>query len=1110
MLRTERCKVLRVELPARSKALAAICFCVVSFGLSTVGQSEKTQPDHQQVTPSSSNSTPTTAPFPSTGDPRVSELASRIATAATEEAADSVLMANRDVIGLGLGRALVSEIIQLRNSNASGEKVLAVASRSLRYSKLPEMRDERGFAHRGAGIAYLYLRRSQLAEKELLTALAIFRRGGDIARQQIVLTSLDLAALYSLRKEHEATIEHYRTARDLAASIGDIESEIRAYYGLSSVYFQKNDSLQGDAYLEKTISLADTIKDKTLKETILEQGASFFMSQGRISEAVAAYETAHRIAAESDSPKRVDYLFQSALAHIKLGDFSTAYSHLRKVQSESAESDDRRLYIYSLLNIAWIYKQTAQEGNAIKLYQRVAVLADSEISSRPDKRAYVSARIEALNRLAEIHAENGETQAALELYAQNLKLLQAVRGMPETEPRLHDADLAAEIGINISLGELQSSLGNNAEAMARFSAALELAEKNGYESGSIDALLGLARYAARLGDPQKASSYVNKAEVLVHRNRQLDQSLKLHTISAGVHRRLNRPAAADLAFQQAVRISESLRIGVLPPSQRASYFASLFSPFDDYIDFLMERHAKEPDAGFDRKAFNVSERRRARALLDSLREARTDIRHGVDPALLEQETRLRSQLNALAREHSTLDLRSPSFLDDDPLGNPVTRSKPDIAGVAAELARVETAIRQKSPRYAELMQPRTLRWEAVQTLLDEKTILLNYTLGEKRSFLWTITQDDVRSYILPPRTEIEVLVKAAYTGLSENPGERQPSTSSVEATDILSKILLEPAVEALGKKRTVVIVADGALHYLPFSSLTDPRTRTTTKQPILVSNEILFAPSASVVAVLRQEAERRPIPARTVAIFADPVFSAQDERLDGIIPAGTDVGTRTAQRLPARDLFISRFTVRADGTGAYRIPRLPFSRREADAIFSNTRPETSFRALDFDASREMMASTDLSRFGIVHFATHGLLDSEYPELSGVVLSLFNRRGEPVDGFVRLNEIYNMKLNADLVVLSACQTALGKDVRGEGLIGLTRGFMYAGSPRVLASLWKVDDVATAELMKSFYQKILKENMRPALALRAAKIEMMQQKRWSSPYFWAAFELQGEWQ
>jgi CHAT domain-containing protein len=145
----------------------------------------------------------------------------------------------------------------------------------------------------------------------------------------------------------------------------------------------------------------------------------------------------------------------------------------------------------------------------------------------------------------------------------------------------------------------------------------------------------------------------------------------------------------------------------------------------------------------------------------------------------------------------------------------------------------------------------------------------------------------------------------------------------------------------------------------------------------------------------------------------------------------------------------------------------------------------------------------------VHFATHGLLNSEHPELSGVVLSLVDEQGKSVDGFLRLHEIYNLNLPAEMVVLSACQTALGKEIKGEGLVGLVRGFMYAGSPRVVASLWKVDDVATAELMKHFYSGVLTEGMRPAAALRAAKVEMWKQKRWHAPYYWAAFELQGEW-
>jgi CHAT domain-containing protein len=188
---------------------------------------------------------------------------------------------------------------------------------------------------------------------------------------------------------------------------------------------------------------------------------------------------------------------------------------------------------------------------------------------------------------------------------------------------------------------------------------------------------------------------------------------------------------------------------------------------------------------------------------------------------------------------------------------------------------------------------------------------------------------------------------------------------------------------------------------------------------------------------------------------------------------------------------------------------LRFSRREAEAI-SSFAPEAMRRtALDFAASREAALAEPLDQYRILHFATHGLLNSTTPALSGLVLSLVDEGGQPRNGFLRLHEIYNLKLNADLVVLSACQTALGKKVQGEGLIGLTRGFQYAGAPRVVASLWRVDDQATAELMKRFYQGMLRGGLRPAAALRAAQISLARETRWKNPYYWAAFTLQGEW-
>ncbi|HEY6403520.1 MAG TPA: CHAT domain-containing protein, partial [Blastocatellia bacterium] len=258
---------------------------------------------------------------------------------------------------------------------------------------------------------------------------------------------------------------------------------------------------------------------------------------------------------------------------------------------------------------------------------------------------------------------------------------------------------------------------------------------------------------------------------------------------------------------------------------------------------------------------------------------------------------------------------------------------------------------------------------------------------------------------------------------------------------------------------------------------------------------------------------RKPAP-KSLAVLADPVFADDDTRVkrDGG-KAGAKEKTRSADsdETDIVSLQISRSGRETGVTGAEGgFGRLLSTRREAAAILALVPERERLQALDFEASRTTALRPELGEYRIVHFATHGLLNNIHPELSGIVLSLVDKEGKPQDGFLRLQDIYNLKLPAELVVLSACQTGLGKEIKGEGLIGLTRGFMYAGAPRVVASLWKVNDRATSELMKRFYQGMLgPERLRPADALRQAQLSLWKEKQWRDPYYWAAFVLQGEW-
>ena len=389
-----------------------------------------------------------------------------------------------------------------------------------------------------------------------------------------------------------------------------------------------------------------------------------------------------------------------------------------------------------------------------------------------------------------------------------------------------------------------------------------------------------------------------------------------------------------------------------------------------------------------------------------------------------------------------------------------------------------------------------------------------------------VTPAKLDVYELPKRDEIETAARQAYKLLTSRNDRKEGETGAQrkarlaaedeeyrKAATKLSQMVLGPIIGQVAGKR-LLIVADGALEYIPFSALPIPTSDSSKAQvPLVAEHEIVNLPSVSVLAMLRRQAgERTAQPTKEVAILADPVFDKSDPRV-GEAPGHPIGGNEISEARPSEPSeHLARSLRDVDNGTSWSgggLSRLAFSRREASAIMAIAKPGTSMEALDFDASRETALSVQLSQYRIVHFATHGLLDNEHPELSGLVLTLVDPEGKPRNGFIDLEDVYNLTLPSDLVVLSACETGLGKEISGEGLVGLTRGFMYAGASRVVASLWKVDDVATSELMAEFYKGILQSGLPPAAALRRAQMEIQKQKRWADPYYWAAFTLQGDW-
>jgi len=520
-------------------------------------------------------------------------------------------------------------------------------------------------------------------------------------------------------------------------------------------------------------------------------------------------------------------------------------------------------------------------------------------------------------------------------------------------------------------------------------------------------------------------------------------------------------------------------------------------------------------------AFEALERSRARTLVEMLIAAHIDFTNGIAPKLLQRKHALQQSLVALSDER--IRLSSPQQAAQ------TTVLEKRIEELLSQYQQAESEICRESPAYATLMQPSPLSAKEIQQWeLDRDTILLEYLLGEDRSYLFMVTKTSLGVYRLPKRQDIETVARQVYeqlTALSRspethgnNPQAKHAISADVEAqrpySVTLSRIALEPVASAIRRRKRLVIVSDGALQYIPFAALPVPEI--SDLRPLIRDHEIVNLPSISALAALRRdERARSRKPEKAVAVLADPVFSSDDPRVENR-SYGTKSGSLNprAIRRSLNPRAIRKGSIQSIGDSDLSslsavLPRLVSSRQEADAIIAVTPKGQALEMLDFDANRSMALSPELSRYRILHFATHGFIDSKRPELSGLVFSLVDRGGRPQIGFVGLQDIYNLNVPADLVVLSACGTALGAEVHGEGLIGLTRGFMYAGASRIISSLWQVDDAATAELMRQFYDFLERHEMSPAAALRQAQLAMSKERRWSDPYYWAGFTLQGEW-
>jgi CHAT domain-containing protein/tetratricopeptide (TPR) repeat protein len=752
-----------------------------------------------------------------------------------------------------------------------------------------------------------------------------------------------------------------------------------------------------------------------------------------------------------------------------LGDLEGAISQYRQALELRRELGDR-------FNEALISSDLGHVLHLLGRYDEAALLLDRALAlwqpaDDPAKRASTL-----INR-GQLHRDLGETELARERLSEALGLSRQAKDRGIEAKALNGLGLLAldarqpavartplEDALKLrspgtrgwavtsgALGVVYRQLGRPEDARRAYVEALPIFTRLGDSREQARCLRSLGWLEAVAGHDATA---LNDFDSALGLDRTLTDPPELASALEGkawvLSRRGDLEAARELMREALIGI-ERHRFSQTSYTTRADFFSTRQGSYDFLIDLLMEMRRTD-------EALEVNERSLARSLLDGLAAGGMDLhRGGAAPELHARERELDQEIDVLVSRQTRLtqDAAPPAQL------RPV---EAELERRWNELDRVRAELRASDPRYAALTQPQPWSASEIQrSLLDRDTLLLEYRLGEKRSLLWAVTPDSLKSFELPGRAEVERAARPACDLLARSYGRSAEISAELQLVT-LSRLLLGPVAPLLPGKKRLLMVGDGVLQSLPFAALPEPGG----SEPLVAHHEIVALPSVSVLGEIRKEIAGRPRALRTLWVLAAPDFG-----------------------------------------GAFK--PLPYTGDEAAAILKLVPASNSVEVQGREAGRAAVLSAPLRDYRILHFATHGSFGDTEPGGGRLVLAQVDPHGRPEpNGFLHLADIYDLSLRADLVVLSACESALGREVRGEGMMGMTRGFFYAGAERVLVSLWNVNDGrATVELMRRFYRGILEEGLSPAAALQKAQSWVRQQEGWRAPYYWAGFTLQGEW-
>ncbi|MCB1057968.1 MAG: CHAT domain-containing protein [Acidobacteria bacterium] len=873
----------------------------------------------------------------------------------------------------------------------------------------------------------------------------------------------------------------YRRAADLAVRAGEPFLASMALRDAGAVLRDLDRSADAPPVFERALELAREARSGYLEAGILNRWGLALLDRGQVTAAEERFLRALESSrAAGDRGGEASALNNLALVEETAGEPHRAVEQYLELIPVWKELGDRLSLGATLLNLGKAYGLLDHHEEALARFEEGLELA----------RAEGDRRLEAglLAAKGWVEYQRGEARRGIEPLRQALAIYRTL-GLRNDET-----------GVLDRLGTLLQEVGEVEAAKDSYERALALSEDGGSPWDAASTLANLGCLAVKAGDPEQALHRLAEARQRFETLYDPKALAQVEYCRALAHRAAGDFEQASFDVERALAIVDELR----GAARREGYRYQPIWLWQDYaeleVDLLLERSfdlGEDDGESLARRAFERADLAKARNLFELVLESTVRVRARAGEDLQRREREIQGRLN-LERER----LRDPQRSSTE-----VAASEERLRSLSLDLERARAAIRAADPRYAELAKPEPVSVEAVQRLVEPGTLVLSYSFDRGDLFLFAITAETFAAHRLLPRSLVEHQAAALYENLryrSQDPLQGQ-LTAQALAGQLLPAGIIPP------ETRRLVILADGLLHYVPFGILPAPGVPgdQAPRRRLLDDYEISYAPSASVLAVLERRDRARPRSPKTLAMVADPVFTLDDDRWaaaratvspeDAPMPGPADHAS-ALERSGSRGIELERLP-------AGPLPRLPWTHVEAAQILALVPRDREWAVEGWRATKQAVLEAPLDRFRIVHFATHALIDERFPELSGMVLARVDREGHTIDGDLQLHEIYGLRLSADLVVLSGCQTALGKRVRGDGLLSLTRGFLYAGASEVLVSLWPVDDEATAALMTELYRGLLERHETPAQALRAAQRSIAATERWSDPYYWAAFVLQG---